>query len=104
MTERLKVTANQAKKSPAYNAVLSGELTFNELLVMMYKAETGCTQFHTFKQWKERGFNIIKGSKGFPIFSRPINVIKAEQGKESDDSDKFFGTCYLFNENQTQRK
>lgn len=104
MTSRLKTIAAQVKKSPGYAQVLNGSLTFNELLILGYKAQTGCTQFHTFKDWKKRGFNIIKGSKGFPIFSRPINVIKAEQGKESTDNDKFFGTCYLFNESQVKAK
>lgn len=105
MTERLKIQADRAKRSPNFNDYLAGNITFNELLIIGYKAETGCSQFHTFKQWKERGFSVLKGSKGFPIFSRPISVIKAEQGKEvNEEQSKLFGTCYLFNESQVEKK
>lgn len=77
----------------------------NEMLILQYKAETGATIFRTFKQWKEQGFSVKKGEKGFPIFSRPISAIKAEQGKDSSpEESKFFGTCYLFHENQVEKR
>lgn len=78
-------------------------LTMNELLLITYKAETGANTFKTFKQWKESGKTVQKGEKGFPIFSRPIGVIKEEKGKEASQNDfKYFGTCYLFNELQVK--
>jgi len=85
----------------ALKHLISPNLTMNELLVIQYKAETGATTFKTFKQWKEEGKMIRKGERGYPVFSRPIGVIKAEKGKEArPEENKHFGTCYLFNENQ----
>lgn len=101
MKTNLKQSAETIRKfNPAF---LSGTLSMNEILVETYKAETGCTQFKTFKTWRELGYKIKKGSKGFPIFSRPIGVIKEEKGKQaSEDEFKYFGTCYLFNESQVE--
>jgi hypothetical protein len=80
----------------------SGNL--NQYILTMYKAQTGCRVFKTFKQWKADGYSIIKGSKGFPVFSRPIASIKASQGKEArDEESKLFGTAILFNENQVKK-
>jgi antirestriction protein ArdC len=85
----------------ALKHLISPNLTMNELLVIQYKAETGATFFKTFKQWKEEGKMIRKGERGYPVFSRPIGVIKAEKGKEArPEENKYFGTCYLFNEMQ----
>lgn len=80
-------------------------MTMNELLIAGYKAETGCNDFRTFKQWKEAGFTILKGSKGFPVFSRPVGVLKEQKTGEAqaDDLYKLFGTCYLFNESQVKK-
>lgn len=102
MNATLKTQAESIRKfNPLF---LSGQLSMNEILIEQYKAETGCSQFKTFKAWKEAGYKIKKGSKGFPIFSRPIAVIKAEKGKETTpEENKYFGTCYLFNESQVEK-
>jgi len=52
--------------------VLPVDMSMNEYLVHLYKVQTGCITFRTFKAWKELGFFVRKGEKGFPIFSRPI--------------------------------
>ena len=79
-------------------------MTMNEMLVHTYKIQTGAKFFRTFKTWKEMGFFVKKGEKGFPIFSRPIGILKAEKGKETNDDDfSRFGTCYLFHENQVEK-
>lgn len=80
-------------------------MSMNELLVSSYKAQTGAKFFKTFKEWKTEGYTILKGSKGFPVFSRPIGVLKEIKGQEgiSPDLYKMFGTCYLFNELQVKK-
>ena len=79
-------------------------MSMNELLVSSYKAQTGAKHFRTFKQWKDEGFSIIKGSKGFPVFSRPIGILKELKGQEAGpELFKMFGTCYLFNELQVKK-
>lgn len=101
MTTRLKEQTNKAKAL----LLLNNGLSMNEILILQYKAETGAQTFRTFKGWKEIGFSVKKGEKGFPIFSRPIAAIKAEQGKEPQPGEgKFFGTCYLFHEKQVEKR
>lgn len=76
----------------------------NQYILNVYKAQTGAKVFKTFKQWKDEGYTIIKGSKGYPIFSRPIGAIKASQGKEASTEEfKYFGTAILFNELQVKK-
>lgn len=96
------VLANHFRTS----GLLMPGMSMNELLVETYKAQTGAKFFRTFNQWKQAGYSIIKGSKGFPVFSRPIGTIKEEKGHNDINPDlyKVFGTCYLFNELQVSKK
>lgn len=76
----------------------------NALILQSYKAQTGRKVFKTFAQWKKEGFSIIKGSQGFPIFSRPIGKIKESKGIEATTEEmKYFGTAILFNELQVKK-
>ena len=89
-----KIDRNQVKESGG---------TFNAFLMNMYKHQTGQHDFRTFKAWKEAGFQVMKGSSSFAIFSRPIGVIKTEQGKEVSESEfSHFGVCHLFHAGQVQ--
>ena len=45
--------------------------TINEVLEAMYRAQSGQNDFDTFRGWKERGYFVEKGAKGFPVWSRP---------------------------------
>jgi hypothetical protein len=84
--------------------LLAGGITYNQIIVEQYKIETGCNIFKTFKQWKIEGFKVIKGSKGFPVFSKPSTKLKEEQGKEIKEGERsFFFTAYLFNESQVEK-
>lgn len=84
--------------------------TFNEFLMNMYKAQTGQIIFRTFKAWKELGFNVKKGESSFPVWSRPMNVIRKEQAaaagqdyKESSDDYRGFAVCHLFHAGQVEK-
>lgn len=75
----------------------------NAMLLAAYRGETGREDFRSFKKWKEAGYKVKKGEKGFPVWSRPIGYIKAEQGKEvSAEEGQHFGTCYLFHDGQVE--
>jgi hypothetical protein len=84
-----------------YSELLTQGVTFNQILVEMYKIETGANIFKTFKQWKEEGYKVNKGEKGYPVFSKPSTKLKEERGQEIGEGEKArFFTAYLFNENQ----
>lgn len=114
MNTTLTQATTEAKETPKHHQ-LSKELKaaglflpsmkMNDLLLECYKSETGCNDFRKFNQWKEAGYKVKKGSKGFPVFSRPVGVIKEEKTgqAQNEDSYKFFGTCYLFNESQVEK-
>jgi len=76
----------------------------NALLMQWYRAATGREDFRTFKAWKEAGYKVKKGERGHAIFSRPIDKIRAEQGKEVSTGDRmYFATCYLFHDGQVEK-
>ena len=83
----------------------------NEFVLKTYTTETSAAVWKTFKQWRKDGYKVVKGAKGFPIWSKPI---KAKAGKETQaepqtdsKTDKkefsFFGICYLFNNLQVEK-
>lgn len=77
----------------------------NDLLIEMYAKQIGCSKvdFNTFFGWKEKGFKVSKGEKGFPIWSRPKDTIKQEKtGQEANDEHKYFGLAYMFHKGQVE--
>lgn len=58
---------------------------------------------NTFKKWKEKGFKVKKGEKGFLFFSKPKQIKKKNANIEEDDIifNRFL-KCYLFTENQVE--
>lgn len=81
--------------------------TNNVELMAYYIATTGQTEFKTFKQWKEAGYKVKKGESSYPVFSRPINAIKAErQGIEPGvelNGRNYFGVAHLFHAGQVEK-
>jgi hypothetical protein len=97
------ILAQKQKEIKAnFSDLLSQGVTFNQILVESYKIETGANIFKTFKVWKEEGYKVKKGEKGFPVFSRPSKNIKEEQGKNTEGEKSYFFTAYLFNELQVE--
>lgn len=82
-------------------------LTINECLQRGYEMETGQTDWSTFKGWKDRGYFVQKGEKGFPLWSRPKNkrdedkkdLQEAETEEEKKGSGKFW-VAYIFHAGQ----
>ena len=85
--------------------------TVNELLRLFYNPDQSLT-FNTFKQWKENGFFVLKGSQAYLFWGKPLGAqSKENEGKKqsesnnennSDDKDDyhFFPLCYLFSNEQ----
>jgi len=82
----------------------AGELeaaTINEGLIEVYSKGKDL-EFNTFHQWKGKGFKILKGSKAFLVWGKPMKVPVPESEKE-DDEFKFWPVCYLFSEKQVEK-
>ena len=79
----------------------------NQFLLNLYAIEirtiTGESpkKWKTFKQWKEDGKQVIKGSKAFKIWSSPKPMKKKESDKKEDKT--AFFTCNLFCEFQVEQ-
>ncbi len=71
--------------------------TVNACLEMIYSGETGQTEWKTFLGWKEAGFSVRKGEKGFTIWGRPIECQTADE-----KALEFFPVSYLFHAGQVE--
>ena len=71
--------------------------TINACLELIYTSETGQTEWKTFLGWKEAGYGVIKGEKGFPIWGRPI---ERKDGITDERAFEFFPVSNLFHAGQ----
>lgn len=97
------MTKEQFKKFLKENEVPTGD-GMNARLMAMYQRATGQTDFRTFKQWREAGRKVKPGESSYPLFSRPIGVLRAQKSGEPVNVEdmKYFGTCHLFHIEQTE--
>jgi len=81
--------------------------TVNEGLLFIYCEQTNCKSFRTFYQWKQDGYKVKKGSKGFAIWGSPKNLGDKKDNEEGKDKEKdefkYYPLCYLFNESQVEK-
>jgi len=77
--------------------------TINEILMAVLYNRKGDREFKKFREWKEEGFTIKKGEKGFMLWAQPLSELKKKEGQEPDpeaDESSFFPVCYLFSNEQ----
>jgi len=75
----------------------------NEMLKLYYGLNT---ELKTFKQWKEAGYKVKKGSKAFKFWSKPITgkeKAKSEETETAESKYQFFGVCNLFSAEQVEK-
>lgn len=65
-----------------------------------YYAQQGHKVLKTFKQWKEEGFAIKKGSKALLMWGEPKPTKKEEVSDEQKET--FFPLAYLFSDLQVE--
>ncbi len=105
---KLLITLSQQAKEEAETILLTtGEcLRINEVLVMKYKAESGCAFFRTFNDWKKSGYTVKKGSIAFRVWGKPTKVKATSEiqmdseGEALNKEYKFWPMACLFNETQ----
>ena len=83
---------------------INAEPGCNQRIMELYENLTGQTTFETFNGWKAKGRKVKKGESSFPIFSRPVHVLKAEKEERPVDEPKFkyYSVCHLFRYEQTE--
>ena len=97
----LKDLSNTAKMMLEMNPD-AGEGVNDVIINVMYRSEAHQT-FNTFNGWKEEGFQVTKGSKCFFIWSKPRNVSKKNEEKESGkDEYTMFGLAFLYSNAQVE--
>lgn len=126
---KMKKFITQNKQNPAREALrrLSAQIrarlnatgsnkTINEVLEAMYRAQSGQNDFDTFRGWKERGYSVEKGAKGYPIWSRPKarkdagEIAKTETADgvdvetSSEKKSASFWVSYLFHAGQVKNE
>lgn len=78
--------------------------TVNEGLREMYEEENpDISEFNTFKQWKEQGYTIKKGSKAYLFWGQPRTVSQVPEGGEEPEEFKYWPLCYLFSDEQVTK-
>ena len=107
--------AGQAGADPATVAeILAGVpakyhgcYTLNACLEVNYREQTGQTEFHTFNDWKAKGFIVRKGEKGFMLWSTPKTFtidtkLVDEKGEPVKESVERFALAYVFHAGQVR--
>jgi hypothetical protein len=84
-------------------------MTLNACLQVVYRETTGQSEFHTFQGWKELGFSVEKGSKGFTIWSTPKKMqVEGNTLDDNGDPEKKtvqrFALAYLFHAGQVSNE
>lgn len=75
--------------------------TVNEGLKAMYEEE-GHEELNTYRQWQEKGFQVLKGSEALLVWGKPR---KSQQGPDDEDKEfKFWPLCYLFSNLQVEKR
>jgi hypothetical protein len=97
--EILKIKENMGKLGEKY----AEAYTMNQKLSVHYDITELATG--TFKMWKDKGYKVVKGSKSFKFWSKPIKAKKKEaEGEETKETKyKFFNVAHVFTSEQVEK-
>lgn len=101
--EQLKAVSKFAKMLVKEGAADS----VNQVIIEGYKEQNPeIEEFNTFKGWKDAGYKVKKGEKGFPIWGAPKTLIREEEkgdkGETEEKEEKYFPVAYLFADTQVE--
>lgn len=107
-TKKEKYLANRKalieKSKAARELIEMGEVdTVNEGLIYLYSFNTTIKEFNTFREWKEKGYTIKKGSKAYFVWGQPRKVPQTTDENEEKEF-KYWPLCYLFADDQVIKK
>ena len=78
----------------------------NDLLINYYNEAFHTTELNTYDQWKEKGFQVKKGSVSYMVWATPRTIKvkrKEDPSAEPKDINDFFAVCHLFDVSQVVR-
>ena len=75
----------------------------NTIILEDFYSQDGHEEFNLFREWKEQGYKIKKGSRAFTIWGRRRKGTKAEAESEEEKEFKFFPLAYLFSNKQVEK-
>lgn len=78
----------------------------NDLLIDYYNEAFHTTELNTYEQWKEKGFQVKKGSVSYMVWATPRTIKvkrKEDPSAEPKDINDFFAVCHLFDVSQVVR-
>ncbi len=108
MTQEMKTKREELKgiSNPLKVLIKNGVYaSVNDALVDIYRKQ-GHTELHSYKQWKERGFQVKRGSKALLLWGEPRNGGKQEKPEKKDEGNedeyKFFPLAYVFSQLQVE--
>lgn len=86
--------AKRAVKEGMYDSV-------NEALISFYRDNEN-KEFNTFWEWKDKGYNIKKGSVSFKVWGSPQKGKRPEPKEGQEDEYDYWPICYLFSNAQVE--
>jgi len=99
--EREKKVKEFVKKGDNSSAMEWAQRTLNSIIIDMFYKKDGNIEFKHFKGWKSEDKKIIKGSKGFVIWGRPLGVQKKENDEPTNSEEmKYFPISHVFSNKQ----
>lgn len=80
----------------------------NDLLINYYNEAFKTTELNTYEEWKNKGFQVKKGSQSYMVWATPRNI-KVREKRLSDNTETekeikdYFAVCHLFDVSQVIR-
>ena len=101
--EELRKLSKQLKDSNKI-AVARG-VRVNDLLIDYYNEAFKTTELNTYEQWKNRGYQVKKGSQSYMVWATPRDIkVKDKRLTDNTETEKeikdYFAVCHLFDVSQ----
>ena len=77
----------------------------NDLLIDYYNEAFKTTELNTYEQWKNRGYQVKKGSQSYMVWATPRDIkVKDKRLTDNTETEKeikdYFAVCHLFDVSQ----
>lgn len=75
------------------------EITINEIIIKEFYKDKNNTIFKTLKEWRKEGYKVLKGSKAFILWAKPLAKKEEEKEDEENEGD-FYPIAHVFSNAQ----